>query len=407
MRARRSLVLVVAALAGGCPEKKDAATPPPSPPAGLGAGLITGVPPIASLDPLARIVADAQGDGRAPFAAPSAEEQAAFAAIVEEITRVALAPPGTGTGGGGPDLARLAEPNGRARALGFEIVIARDERNPGEDGEAPRRAERREPGRSASPGGEETLLVLREMDGIRRGGGVYVWRTRAGAAARPLVIQAPHSFFDAGTGAIARALFERTGAAALAINTVHRYQGKEKPPATKIAPADVAHSERTYFQSFTIGTSRALGKAAYVQIHGYDPDAHPELAGFDAVASKGDAAGVADATFDRLLGALGAVVGPGRIAVYGREARTLGATANVQGRYLNAYSDDAFYHLELSRPLRTRINADAAFRERFAEAFRRTFGAEAGSGSEGAGPPGGAADSEPKGDAAGSAAGAR
>jgi hypothetical protein len=343
-----------AALAGACTRADDAAAPPPAPAPAVAGAETAGLPPAVSLAPLARLLQAAQGDGRVPFAAPTAEEAGAFSGIAEEIARAAMGPgPATATAGllGLPaGFAPVAAWNAAAQRLGFEVVVARD---------------------------RETFALIRELDGIRRGGGVYVVRPgpwRAAGEARPVVFQAPHSFYDAGSGAIARELFERTGAIALALNTAHRYGGKPAPPKGTPTPADCAHAEATYFQAFTTGTSRALPRAVYIQIHGFAPEGHPDLRTVEIVASKGDASGVADPLFDALVARLRAVLGASAVAVYGREARTLGATENVQGRFLNAYSDDLFYHLELSRNLRARFEVDAALRARIVDALRPLAG---------------------------------
>lgn len=329
---------------GACTRAQDGAPPPARPPGPAAPEVETGIPPAATFDSLAHLIETAQGDGRGPFQAPSAAEQGAFAALVEEMARAstATATPAELIARDLPAALAARAPawNAQLQRLGFELVIA----------------EEREP-----------LLLIRELEGIRRGGGVYVLRPHAPRPA--LVFEAPHCFFDGGTGPIARDLFERTGAAALAMNTVHRYLGKEKPPANGVSPADVAHSERSAFQGFTVGASRALARAAFVQIHGFAPEAHPELAGVDVVASKGEAAPVADPAFEGLVPRLRALLGAKQVAVFGREARTLGATENVQGRFLNAYSDDRFYHLELSRGLRARLDREAGLAEKLADAL--------------------------------------
>jgi hypothetical protein len=344
----RKVVAIAVALAGGCPGGGE--HPPAPPPPGAGSDPAdAGVAPATSVEPLERVTGAAQGDGRGMFAAPSRAEQDAFAALVEEMSRaawaVSAAPPTATAAPASLGLPATFEPlarwNARAQTLGFEVVVVR---------------------------GRETFLVLREIEGIRRGGGVYA--LRPAPRGRPVVIQAPHSFFDEGTGALALDIFERSQAFALALNTVHRYLSKPKPAAGH-APSDLAHSDRSYFQAFTVGASRALERAAFVQIHGFGADAHAGLEDVDIVASKGDAAAIADPTFEGLVADLRALAGAERVAVYGREARVLGATTNVQGRFINGTSDDFFYHLELARSLRGRLERDAVLRARFAEPFRR------------------------------------
>ncbi|WP_437669070.1 hypothetical protein [Sorangium sp. So ce131] len=70
------------------------------------------------------------------------------------------------------------------------------------------------------------LWVLSEDGSRRRGAAAVV--LRAGAAA-PLIVEAPHTFFDRGTLPIALALFEAQRARALIVNTSHRYGGGPRP----------------------------------------------------------------------------------------------------------------------------------------------------------------------------------
>ncbi|XYH93026.1 hypothetical protein ACMHYB_34870 [Sorangium sp. So ce1128] len=82
------------------------------------------------------------------------------------------------------------------------------------------------PGFTLRPVPGRDLWVLSE-DGPRRRG-VAVVVLRAGPAA-PLIVEAPHTFFDRGTLPIALAIFEAQRARALIVNTSHRYGGLPKP----------------------------------------------------------------------------------------------------------------------------------------------------------------------------------
>ncbi|XXY51034.1 hypothetical protein WME91_07805 [Sorangium sp. So ce269] len=82
------------------------------------------------------------------------------------------------------------------------------------------------PGFALRPVPGRDLWVLSD-DGPRRRG-VAVVVLRAGPAA-PLVVEAPHTFFDRGTLPIALAIFEAQRARALIVNTSHRYGGLPKP----------------------------------------------------------------------------------------------------------------------------------------------------------------------------------
>jgi len=84
--------------------------------------------------------------------------------------------------------------------------------------------ERKEPPMKAPEGFSLRVLgdvwILEEAKKKKRGAGAILVRT---GRARPIVVEAPHTFFDTGTLPIALALFEAQGARAMLVNTVHRY----------------------------------------------------------------------------------------------------------------------------------------------------------------------------------------
>src|SRR5262249_57549138 len=67
-------------------------------------------------------------------------------------------------------------------------------------------------------------VLLRELDDQRRGGGAYLFRIRTPSR---FVVQAPHTFFDHGPLSPPCHLFEQTRAAALFVETAHRYKAAE------------------------------------------------------------------------------------------------------------------------------------------------------------------------------------
>lgn len=70
------------------------------------------------------------------------------------------------------------------------------------------------------------LWVLSEDGTRRRGAAAVVLRV---GAAMPLIVEAPHTFFDRGTLPVALAIFEAQRARALIVNTSHRYGGRPNP----------------------------------------------------------------------------------------------------------------------------------------------------------------------------------
>ena len=72
---------------------------------------------------------------------------------------------------------------------------------------------------TALPAAAPTVWVLHEAPGTERGAGVVVVRR---GEALPLVVQAPHTFFDSHTLDIALSAFDALRARALQVNTTHR-----------------------------------------------------------------------------------------------------------------------------------------------------------------------------------------
>ncbi|WP_129349558.1 hypothetical protein [Sorangium cellulosum] len=137
----------------------------------------------------------------------------------------------------GAEQAALDEQLGPLRKGGRHVVAA-----PPDDAEArsygawvaaaARAAQERQAPPAAPAGFALRVLPGRDLwvlfeDGARRRGAVAVV-LRVGPAA-PLLVEAPHTFFDQGTLPLALAVFEAQRARALLINTSHRYGGRPRP----------------------------------------------------------------------------------------------------------------------------------------------------------------------------------
>jgi hypothetical protein len=216
------------------------------------------------------------------------------------------------------------------------------------------------------------VWVLREAHERRAGDGFYVFRP----GGRSLCVQAPHTFFDQGTGEIALSVFAQTKAACLFVNTVHRYARSTTPDH----PADVAHANQTMFRSATEGLLDALRlsdrpsvrpsvRLSILQVHGFTARrAIP--ADVLAIISDGTSRPDPQAAASRLRAALQARLSPGRVFLFGRDTRELGATTNVEG-VLARKAGAAFVHVELSESLRERLRTQAT--DLFAEAIREAL----------------------------------
>ena len=190
----------------------------------------------------------------------------------------------------------------------------------------------------------EEFYVLKERKGMYYGRGIYV--VRCAKNARPICIQAPHSFFDQKTLPIAFELFKQTRARFFMTNTIHRYKGRlgEVPGSDMEHPADCAHNKRLLFQAVTEGIFTGSPATLFVQIHGFKKKVDDA---FDVIVSTGNKKDFyLAARFAKLLKQL-----PFKIGVYGRDAHRLGALSNVQGRFINLHKGN-FLHIENSAETR-------------------------------------------------------
>ncbi|MBL8609419.1 MAG: hypothetical protein JNL38_18960 [Myxococcales bacterium] len=209
-------------------------------------------------------------------------------------------------------------------------------------------------------------VVALVENGRARGGGAYLVRV---GSTSPLVVQTPHTFFDEGTFPLGCDFFERSGARALFLNTVHRYKGAAKT-ARGEHPADVAHAPATLFQAATEGAVTALKTPTVIQLHGF---AGREVAS-RAVVSTGERKGGSALTAEVARALAGAVGGD--VLRYPEDTKELGATTNVQGALVRSRGG-RFIHIEMSSDLRKELVRDEALRKK---AFSAILGALGGGG---------------------------
>lgn len=209
----------------------------------------------------------------------------------------------------------------------------------------------------------QRFLVLRERPDDARGAGAYVFRI--GEQAAPVILQAPHAYFDVGTGRIAAGMFfgDRRGprARALFVNTLHRYQRGEPD---KRSPADVCHRPDHLFSLATDRALQALPGALVIQLHGFEGEGAPD--GVEMILSGGvreTPSPSLAAIADRVRAQFGAGV-----KLYPTEVDVLGGTTNVQGRLAAAHRS-GFVHVEMVKPLRDRLRKDPALRHALARAL--------------------------------------
>lgn len=213
----------------------------------------------------------------------------------------------------------------------------------------------------------DTFWVLREKPGHFRGAGAYVIRT--GVATEDF-LQAPHAYFDLGTGDIGASLFLHAPAGRrprlFATNTAHRYRsrtGEER--GDREHPADVAHNAEHLFTWVTHLVARELPEVRVLQLHGFGKADHPARRGIGAVLSTGSHR--APSWIRVVAGQLTPAVGSG-VRIFPEQTSILGGTRNAQAKLLQHYPRARFLHLELSAPLRESLADDGQLR-RFSKAL--------------------------------------
>jgi len=219
----------------------------------------------------------------------------------------------------------------------------------------------------------QTYWALLEPSDRVHGAGAYIFRVAPAEAGPTILLEAPHNFYDMGTGRIAAEMFfdppPGVRPRALFTNTIHRYQlapGNKKK--RKHNPADVAHNPLHAFSIATEAFAIAAGGARVIQIHGFgsrtDDDDEGEVGNVLMVVSAGDDAGsspLSSALASVLAGEYGA-----EVKRFPEDVRFLGATTNAQGRLLRKIAGSEFVHVEMSSDFRKKLLDQAAVRKRLA-----------------------------------------
>ncbi len=176
------------------------------------------------------------------------------------------------------------------------------------------------------------------------GGGLLVLRCGSESS---LIVQAPHSRYDLGTGDIAMSAVALGDVRGGMWNTVHRYRAVPgEQPADRVHVGDVAHQATSLFHTATLAWAWADPTARFVQLHGFDARRSEAT----AVLSSGRE----DRPPTPVRAPLATVLGvpESAVLVFGLDQDDLGGTTNVQARALGAAPVPRFLHVELSRTTR-------------------------------------------------------
>ncbi len=175
--------------------------------------------------------------------------------------------------------------------------------------------------------------LLREIKPIRKGWGLYIFRS---SAAHDIIVEAPHPLADEGTPAIAAQIYRVLQARALLVAGAHRDANLDRS-------ADVAHHAQSIFEAVHAAITKT-SSTIILQIHGFAAGKHP---GYPQVVLSSDESASSD-VIDRLAAALS---GQGiKVGVCGGGQYTdLCGETNVQSRNIGPA---IFIHIELDGAMR-------------------------------------------------------
>jgi len=219
----------------------------------------------------------------------------------------------------------------------------------------------------------ERYWALLEAPGRERGAGAYIFRV-APRSEPTILLQAPHSYHDIGTGRLAVDLFftsrRGTRPRALFTNTIHRYQlapgDKQK---RRHNPSDVAHNPEHAFTVATDAFTIAAGRTRVIQLHGFgaridEDDGDGDPGSIAMVVSAGDKAG--SSPLSSAIAAAATKAFGTDVKRYPEDVAVLGATTNAQARLLAKTRRGELVHVEMSSDLRKRLAASEQLREQLA-----------------------------------------
>ncbi len=209
--------------------------------------------------------------------------------------------------------------------------------------------------------GRRPTWVVREPATDPHGLGVYLIHAAARPQDRPILLEAPHVYFDLETEGVAADMFwapdARPAIHGLFTSSTHRYQRAGKRRKRRFNPADVAHNSEHPFQTATAAVI-AVGPVIVIQLHGFDDDRRKSTVHAIVSAARPEGSTVESS---RVAATLAATTGV-TVARFPEDTSSLGGLDNVQGRLIAATPTARFVHVELEPALRSRLRAGLAAR---------------------------------------------
>lgn len=208
---------------------------------------------------------------------------------------------------------------------------------------------------------EPGIMALIETAAERRGRGFFAARIEGGT---PLMIQAPHQYYDLRTGTLARQLFVESQAMAAAWNTTHRYHNSHD--------TDLVHIADSYLHALSRAFIDVHPDGRILQLHGFSTAKRDSWAGRRAQAILSNGTRYPTQPLIQLTRCLSQRLGI-RAFLYPRDVSELGATTNTLAADLRRRGFDGFVHLELAAELRQRLIAEPATRNLLIQCVTETL----------------------------------
>ncbi len=214
------------------------------------------------------------------------------------------------------------------------------------------------------------FLLISEAQPPYTGQGLYVIRaSSAGTPVSPVLLQAPHGYYDLKTGSIAIKIMQENAIRALAVNTVHRrIRYVDKARHTDNKNADMAHLSESLLMAFSRAFAKVVDNGRIIQLHGFNADKRPQTRQLDMIISNGTSVVSQQLIsqkdcIDRALSTSS--------KIYSLDISILGGEKNRIGQAVRKQDFSGFNHIEMSLPLRKKLNRSARQRRAFSQCFAK------------------------------------
>lgn len=209
------------------------------------------------------------------------------------------------------------------------------------------------------------ILFLSEYKKYCTGIGYYAVDIDKSNKIIPVLLQAPHQFFDLKTGKIVSWLFSAMPFKAAAWNSSHRYYSKLEDSSK----SDLAKLANSIFMEFSKSFMRHYANGVILQVHGFNNNNQKTPRGkiANVIISSGQA--TIEKPASNLARCLKIHI-QNNVFLFPSEIGELGATKNALGQWVNKKYPGHFVHLELNYRMRDKFLKDKALRKVFARCIK-------------------------------------